>query len=83
MICLETSKISLMYFVANALADNAKLVKDAKTAKKVAFSSAGAFFAIHASNGIIEIWPSGDSSAVLRIAMKRASIRPPVSAAVH
>jgi hypothetical protein len=39
--------------------------------------------AIHASIGIMAIWPSGDSSAVLMSAIARASTRPPVRAAVH
>ena len=36
------------------LADRARFVKDANTAKKVAFMFSGAFFAIHANSGIIE-----------------------------
>ena len=58
-------------------------MKDAITAKKVALRCAGAEFAIHASIGTIDTWPSGDSSAVLAMAMKRASTTPPVCAAVH
>ena len=72
-----------MYLVARELADSAKLVKDAKTAKNVAFSSFGAFFAIQANKGIIEICPCGDSNAVLRMAINLASINPAVSEAVH
>ena len=64
-------------------ADSARLVKDAITAKKVAFSRSGAELAIQASIGIIAIWPSGDSSAVSTSAMKRASTTPPVCAAVQ
>jgi len=38
--------ISFKYFVPRELADNARFVKEAKTAKKVAFKCEGAFFAI-------------------------------------
>ena len=39
-----TVKISFKYLVPSALADNARFVKDANTAKKVAFKCAGAFW---------------------------------------
>ena len=39
-------------------------MNEAITAKYVALRLAGAEFAIQASMGIMEIWPSGDSSAV-------------------
>ena len=64
-------------------ADSARLAKELITAKKVAFRWGGAELAIHASIGTIETWPSGDSSAVLTMAMKRASTTPPLSAAVQ
>ena len=67
----------------NALADNARFVNDAKTAKKVAFKCAGAFFAIQAYRGIIDTWPSGDSNAVLINAINLASTTPPVNEAVQ
>ena len=63
--------------------NNARLVKEAMTAKYVAFNCDGAEFAIHASIGIIAICPSGDSNAVFASAMKRASTTPRVCAAVH
>ena len=50
---LVTVNISFKYFVPNALADSARFVKDAKTAKKVAFKCAGAFFAIQANRGTV------------------------------
>ena len=37
----------------------------------------------HASIGIMATWPSGDSRAVSKIAMKRASTKPSVHAAVQ
>ena len=46
-------KISFRYLVPSEFADKARLVKDAKTAKKVAFKCEGAFFAIQANIGII------------------------------
>ena len=68
--------ISFKYLVPKALADKARFVKDAKIAKKVAFKWDGAFFAIQANNGIIEICPKGDSNAVLTMAINRASTAP-------
>ena len=69
-----------MYFVPRLLADRARLVKEAMTAKKVALRCAGAFLAIQASIGIIAICPRGDSIAVSKTAMKRASTTPLVLA---
>ena len=40
---------SFKYLVNSSLADRAKFVKDANTAKKVALYLIGAFFAIHPS----------------------------------
>ena len=71
--------ISFKYFVPNALADNARLVKEAKTAKNVAFKWEGAFLAIQAYKGIIDTWPKGDSRAVLINAINFASTIPPVN----
>ena len=57
---------------------HARLVKEAKTAKKVAFKCAGAFFAIQASKGIMDTCPNGDSNAVFIKAINFASTTPPV-----
>ena len=76
-------KTSFRYLVPNELADKAKLVKEANTAKKVAFKCEGAFFAIQANKGIIETCPKGDSSAVFIIAMNLASIIPFVNEEVQ
>ena len=65
-----------MYLVPKELAESAKLVKEANTAKKVAFKCVGAFLAIQANKGIIETCPRGDSSAVFIIAMNLASTIP-------
>ena len=64
------------YFVPKLLADRAKLVKLANIAKNVAFKWDGADCAIHANIGIIDTCPKGLSRAVLKMAMKRASINP-------
>ena len=80
---LVTVNISFKYFVPSALADSARFVKDAKTAKKVAFKCAGAYYAIHAKRGIIETCPKGDSRAVFINAMNLASTTPPVKEAVQ
>ena len=76
-------KISLRYLVSKELADNAKFVNDANTAKKVAFKCYGAFFAIQANRGIIDTCPNGDSTAVLMIAINFASTIPLVADAVQ
>ena len=73
-----TTKASFRYLVPSALAESARLVNEAKTAKNVAFIWAGAFRAIQAKRGIIETWPSGDSTAVLIIAINFASTIPPL-----
>ena len=78
-----TTKISFKYLVPRLLADRARLVNDAMTAKNVALSSTGACLAIQASIGIIAIWPKGDSNVVSTRAMNRASTTPPVQLAVH
>jgi hypothetical protein len=49
----------------------------------VALRRSGAERAIHASIGTIATCPSGDSSAVSKSAMNRASTTPPVCRAVH
>lgn len=61
----------------------AAVVAISMTAKKVALSPEGALRAIQASIGIIATWPSGDSTAVSTMAIKRASTTPPVIAAVQ
>ncbi len=71
------------YLVPRLLSDSARLVKEAITAKKVALKCEGALLAIHASMGIIATWPSGDSSAVSTIVMKRAYTNPLVRPEVH
>jgi len=78
-----TTKIVLRYFVPSSAADNARLVKEAITAKNVALRCGGAECAIQASMGTIDTCPSGDSTAVLTRAMKRASITPWVIRLVH
>ena len=75
--------ISFKYFVPSELADSARFVKDANTAKNVAFKWLGAFFAIQASRGIIDICPRGDSKAVFTIAINFASTKPFVIEAVQ
>ncbi len=80
---IVTTKAWFRYLVPSSLAESARLVNDANTAKNVAFSCTGAFFAIHARRGIIDTWPSGHSTTVFVIAMNLASIRSPLSAAVH
>ena len=70
------TNISFKYLAPKALADRARFVKEAKIAKKVAFKWDGAFFAIQANNGIIEICPKGDSNAVFTIAINLASTTP-------
>ena len=67
---------SFKYFVPRALADRARFVKEANTAKNVAFRWEGAFFAIQAKSGIIDTCPSGDSIAVFIIAINFALITP-------
>ena len=47
-----------------------------KPQKKLAFKWEGAFLAIQAKSGIIDIWPNGDSNAVLIIAINFASTIP-------
>ena len=58
-------------------------MNEAKTAKKVAFKCEGAFLAIQAKSGIIDIWPNGDSNAVLIIAINFASTIPFVNEEVQ
>ena len=75
----KATKIEMASLVGKELADRAKLVKEANTAKKVAFKCEGAFFAIQANKGIIETCPRGDSRAVFIIAINLASTIPFVS----
>ena len=71
-----------LFLVNNSLADKAKLVKDANTAKNVALYFKGAFFAIHPNKGIIATCPKGDSIAVFINAMNLASMIPLVKSLV-
>ena len=61
---LVTVNISFKDFVPKELAERARFVKEAKTAKKVALRCEGAFLAIQANHGIIDTCPNGDSKAV-------------------
>ena len=80
---LVTVYISFMYLVPKELAESAKLVKEANTAKKVAFKCDGAFLAIQAYKGIIETCPRGDSRAVFIKAINLASTIPFVNEEVQ
>lgn len=71
------------YLMRRLLRERARLVKDAITAKNVAFRWGGALLAIHTSIGIIATCPRGDSSAVSTTAINRASTTPWVKPDVH